>query len=92
MIDDRLMNIENGRWMNIENDLSFVIELAELVPAEARVRYSFVVVVVDVVVANHSWELGLIQLFAAQKVHLLQLAHSQQQSCRTIDRISIGSQ
>lgn len=84
MIDDRLMNIENDR--------SFVVELAELVPAEARVRYSFVVVVVDVVVANHSWELGLIQLLTAQKVHLLQLAHSKQQSCRTIDRIGVGSQ
>lgn len=78
--------------MNIENDRSFVVEFAELVPAEARVRYSFVVIVVDVVVANHSGELSLVQLLPTQKTHLLQFTHSKQQSCRTIDRIGIGPQ
>jgi hypothetical protein len=41
---------------------SLEVVLAKLVSAEAWVGYSLVVVVVDMVVFDDSWELGLVQL------------------------------
>ena len=50
---------------------SFGVELAELVPAVARVGSAFVVVVVNVVDPNGTWELGSVELFPSQQIHLL---------------------
>lgn len=40
--------------------LSFREKLAELIPAESRVRHSFVVVVINVVVSDYAWEFRFI--------------------------------
>ena len=69
------INRRKGR-VKIKWTESFGENLALVVSAEPWVRYSFVVIVVDVFSSQNAWELDLVQLFYVQKVHLLQFAHS----------------
>jgi hypothetical protein len=71
---------------------SLGVELAEVVPAESGVGHSFVVVVVDVLVADDSRELGLLQIAASQQSDLLQLLHAGQQLGRAVDQVGVGPQ
>lgn len=59
--------------------------LSQLVSAVAGIGDSLMVVVVDVCVLDVSWELGVVHLLAPQQVHLLQIAHSLQQSIATVN-------
>lgn len=54
---------------------SLGVELAEVVPAEARISHRHVVVIVDVFVLDDAWELGLLQFTASQQSDLLQFLH-----------------
>lgn len=69
------INTRKGR-VKINWTESFGEKLALIVSAEPWIRYSFVIIVVDVFSSQYAWELDLVQLFYVQKVHLLQFAHS----------------
>ena len=55
---------------------SLGVELSQIVSAEAGVRHSLVVVIVDVLVTDDAWELCLLQVASSQKADLLQFLHA----------------
>lgn len=46
--------------------LSFGEKFPELISAEAWISNSFMIVVMDVVVSDNSWEFSLVEIFASQ--------------------------
>lgn len=63
-----------------------------MVPAEAGVGRSLVVVIVDVAVLDYPREQGPVKLLPPQQVHLLQLTHPLHQGHRPVDRLRVPSQ
>ncbi len=55
---------------------SLGVELAKVVPAEAGIGNAFVVVIVDMLMLDDAWELGLLQFTPSQQANLLQLLHT----------------
>jgi len=64
-------------------------KLALMVSAVAWVGDSFVIVVVDVLVSDDSWELDLIQLFGWEETHFLQFTHSLHQFRVLVKSVSL---
>ena len=50
--------------------------LSKLISAVSRVGYTFVVIVVDVLVLDDTRELGAAEFLVLQEIHLLQLRHT----------------
>lgn len=69
---------------------SLGVELAEVVPAEAGIGHPLVVVIVDVLMLDDAWELGLLQLAASQQPDLLQFLHTLHQLSGAVDDIGIS--
>lgn len=64
---------------------SLAVHPAEFPSRESGVGALGVVVVVNVGVPDHSWELHVVQLFAGQQLHILERGHAFDQLSRFLE-------
>jgi hypothetical protein len=55
---------------------SFSEKLSLVVSAVARISNSFMIIVVNVLMSDDSWEFDMMKFFGLQKTHLFEFAHA----------------